>query len=134
MRKIHLLNIWILILIFLWFIVSLTVGMYFTTKWNAWDIWVYLLAWLHVFFWIFWLIMKYWEFTYIPGEKKEITEEKVLFLHNENQNIEVCEKEISESSKKFFKILKYSILFLAIWYAILLIIHLLITSYITILN
>ena len=78
--------------------------------------------------------MKYWEFTYIPGEKKEKVEEKILFLHNENQNIEVCEKEVSENKKNFLRIFKYSILFLTIWYSIILIIHLLITSYITIIN
>ena len=76
--------------------------------------------------------MKYWEFSYIPGEKKEEIEEP-LFLHNENQNIEENFKESSESTRNIIKIIAYTVLWLTILYVAFLIVHLILTTYFEIL-
>ena len=132
MRKIHKLNVWVLVLIIIWFSWTMAVELFFTTPWASDDIWVIFLAWLHIFFWLFWIVMKYWEFSYIPGEKKEEKEEP-LFLHNENQNIEENFKESSESTRNIIKIIAYSVLWLTILYVAFLIVHLILTTYFEIL-
>ena len=73
--------------------------------------------------------MKYWEFSYIPGEKKE----EPLFLHNENQNIEENFKESSKSTRNIIKVIAYSVLWLTILYVAFLIVHLILTTYFEIL-
>ena len=132
MRKLHKLNVLVLVLIIIWFIWTMVVEFFFTTPWASDDIWVIFLAWLHIFFWLFWVVMKYWEFSYIPGEKKEEIEEP-LFLHNENQNIEENFKESSESTRNIIKIIAYTVLWLTILYVAFLIVHLILTTYFEIL-
>ena len=127
MKKINFFNIWVLLVLIVWFIINLIIISYFSTPWNPWNIWIYLLAWLFLIFSIFWFFMNYGDFLCKSDVKK--SSETHLYLHNENQKINSCKKPISKNKKLILDILKYSILTITIIYWIVLIIHLILTTF-----
>jgi len=62
MKKLHLINNLVLILLITWFISCLVISYKFNlSEWA--EVWVQYLWWLMLFFWLFWIVMKWWDFT-----------------------------------------------------------------------